>query len=283
MAKRKRPIAKKKAPAKKKAVPVKKPRPKVSHKSIPLLKKMIIIPDVHCPYHDKKSVELVIKVIKKIRPKVIVCLGDFADFYQVSSHPKSTARKMSFFDEVLESKKLLKRFKDAYRGCERFVFCEGNHEDRLSRYVRDKCPELHKFGITADKLLEISSTGWEFVKYGKHSMVGNLVVTHDPASSGRNAHRKAKSISAGNSAAIGHTHRMSIETGRDIEGNYISSSMFGCLLDFEDIVYMKSLQLLDWVQGFGIGYIYKDGTTVTYPIPIIKNRAIVEGKVFTTD
>ena len=53
---------------------------------------LLIVPDVHVPYHDKRAWELMLAVGKDLKPQVLVSLGDMMDFYSVSSHSKNPNR-----------------------------------------------------------------------------------------------------------------------------------------------------------------------------------------------
>ena len=59
------------------------------------LKRILIIPDVHAPYHDKKAWALVMKVAHAFKWDKVVCLGDFFDCYAISSYRKDPRREAS--------------------------------------------------------------------------------------------------------------------------------------------------------------------------------------------
>ena len=97
------------------------------------LEKVLIIPDVHCPYEDKKAWALMMKAMRDWSPHHIVVMGDFIDCYSVSSHSKDPNRVLQLKDEVEASIKLLQELQDL--GAKNNVFLAGNHEDRLERYL----------------------------------------------------------------------------------------------------------------------------------------------------
>jgi predicted phosphodiesterase len=58
------------------------------------LEKILFIPDCHVPYQDKPAFKLMLKAGKAFKPQHTVILGDFADFYGVSSHSKDPNRAL---------------------------------------------------------------------------------------------------------------------------------------------------------------------------------------------
>ena len=105
-------------------------------------RKVFVIPDVHVPYHDKKAWGLTLEVIKDLKPDVVVSIGDFADFYAVSSFDKDPSRRLNLKWEVDCINKELDRLCQVAKNSQ-VVFLEGNHEDRLRRYLWKKAQELY--------------------------------------------------------------------------------------------------------------------------------------------
>ena len=71
------------------------------------VQKIFFVPDTHVPYHDDKAFKLTLKAIRKFAPDILVVLGDFADFYSVSSHDKSPDRRILLNDELKAVRKAL--------------------------------------------------------------------------------------------------------------------------------------------------------------------------------
>ena len=105
------------------------------------LEKILLWPDTHIPYHDKKAVDLILKVAKKWKPDTIVLGGDFIDNYSVSSHDRDPNRSLKLDIEVEETIKYLKIIKELK--AKKNIFIAGNHEWRLERYLMSVAPELN--------------------------------------------------------------------------------------------------------------------------------------------
>src|SRR5271165_4017759 len=97
------------------------------------LEKIIFIPDSHVPYEDKQAFKLMLKAGKEFKPDHTIILGDFADFYGVSSHSKDPNRSLKLKEEMELVKERLDQVLTL--GARNNVYVSGNHEDRLERYL----------------------------------------------------------------------------------------------------------------------------------------------------
>lgn len=240
------------------------------------IKKVLFIPDTHVPYHDVKKFELMLRAARFFRPDIIVILGDFADFYAVSSHDKAPDRSRSLKDEVREVNAALTQIQEL--GAERVIYVSGNHEDRYDRYISTRAPEF--FGMASLKeIFKIEERGWEWVPYKSHLTLGKLHITHDCGKAGANAHMQAQATFEGN-VIIGHTHRMAYSVVGNAEGNPHVCAMFGWLGDTESCDYLHAIQIKrSWAHGFGIGYMLPDESIHVIPVTIVKDQVIIEGEL----
>lgn len=195
----------------------------------------------------------------------------------MSSHDKSAARRLRLEEEVDEVNEQLDRIGEL--NIPEVVYCEGNHEQRLERYINTKASEL--FGIVSvPKLFELKDRGWKFVKYRRDAKVGPARVTHDIGNAGKTAlYRLIEAYHA--SAFIGHTHRMASYYEADLHGRPHHAGMFGWLGDKAQVDYMHRVQCdRFWITGFGIGHIV--GPSIwTSCIPIIGDSCVVDGKAYS--
>lgn len=238
--------------------------------------KILLVPDVHAPYFDKAAWALLLKAGYSFKPDIIVTLGDFMDFYSVSSHEKNPNRINILDVEIAEGIQCRKDL-DAL-GAKRKVFVEGNHCNRLERYLMEKAPELFNL-VRVKDLLKLKENGWEFVPYKTHVKIGKLHITHEAGNCGQYAHYKAMETFQGN-IVIGHTHRLGYAVVGNARGQAHVGAMFGWLGDFARVDYMHKVKALrDWAHGFGVGYLFPNGEVHLTPVPIVNHKCIVEGKV----
>ena len=243
------------------------------------LLKYLIIPDCHIPYHDRKAFALMLKAAGVLRPDVIINLGDFSDFYCVSSHDKNPNRTTHLEDELKEVNTCFDLLDGL--GAKQKVFIAGNHEDRLERYLMTKAPELFNL-VQIPELFHLKERGWEYIPYKKHFKVGHIYITHDTGRAGRYAIYQSLA-DVGTNTVIGHTHRLSYAVEGNAEGKSNVAASFGWLGDFEKIDYMHRIRCLrDWTLGFGIAY-FDTKTNIMHiqPVPIVEYQCVVEGKLIT--
>lgn len=219
-----------------------------------------------------------LKAARAFKPQVIVHQGDLADFYAISSHSKDPRRASQLKEELREVRKL--RADLDRLGAKRKIFIEGNHEDRLRRYLEEKAPEL--FGMfDTDSLLQLTDHGWEFVPYKSHARVGKLYFTHDTGNSGK--YTTARALDAfQHSVAIGHHHATQYAVEGDATGKYRVGAQFGWLGDAKQVDYLQRIKALrNWTLGFGIGYRdTKTNVVFLTPCPIVNYTVCIEGRIY---
>lgn len=239
---------------------------------------ILIVPDTHRPYHDKRAWALMLKAAKVLKPYYLVCIGDLADFYAVSSHSKDPRRVNCLQREVADVKVALDELDDL-KAVER-IFIAGNHEDRLTRYLKDKAPEL--FGVVGiPQLFNLYERGWKYVPYKEDVKIGKITFTHDVNAAGRGAIHKALDTYQ-DCIVTGHTHRLQYA----VEGNASTpdtrvSAAFGWLGDVKQVDYMhRATAQKNWALGFGYGLMDpKTGFMYLTPVPIVRYTCVVNGQL----
>lgn len=255
--------------------------------------KMFLQPDMHCPYQDKRALELILRVMEGIKPEVAIVLGDHWDFFAVSDHRKELSRKLDLEWEITEGDRVLKMY-EQLGVFKRKIFCEGNHEWRLTRYVADRATEVYRTlapaGLLSTKTLpdalNFKARGWEWIPYKDYGRVGRFHFTHDVERAGKTAHEHAQGDFE-TSSAIGHTHRMSMMVRGNFQGQWSTGAMFGWLGDWKQVDYRHRMKIRrEWPLGFGIVYVEK-ATDIAHVVPVLihserrRYRCLVEGKLYT--
>jgi len=242
------------------------------------LSPILIVPDVHAPYHDEDAWQLMLDVARDLKPETIVCIGDLADFYAISAHSKDPHRATKLKDEIRVVRE--KRAELDALGAKNKVFCEGNHCYRLGRYLRDKAPELFEL-IDVPSVLQLDVNGWEFIPYRNHKRRGAVHYTHDVGVAGRNATFRALDTYQ-HSVVTGHTHRLVYIVEGNAIGDAKLSASFGWLGDVNQIDYMhRAKAKKDWALAFGVGYEDKQtGHAFLSPMPIVEYRTVFNGRLY---
>lgn len=249
----------------------------------PATEKVLFVPDTHAPYHDEVAWALMMDAARDFNPDVIVTMGDLADFYAVSSFSKDPSREYNLEGEVAVVNQLLDEL-DAL-GASRSVFLEGNHCDRLSRYLKDKAPELFTL-VGVPQLFKLQDRGWEFYPYKSHANIGRLFVTHDVGKAGRNAAAQTLDVYQ-HSVVTGHSHRFATIVEGNALGEAAVSAQFGWLGDVDKVDYLhKVTASRNWALGFGTGvHDIESGAVFLTPHPIIrkdgKYSTALDGRIYT--
>lgn len=224
------------------------------HKAVDLVP-CLIIPDTHRPFHHVKAYSLCMEVAQYVGVKEIYILGDYADFYSVSSHSKDPRIFSMLEEEVVDVLAGLQELDDLFPRAKK-VFIEGNHEWRLERYLTQQAPAL--FGVTSTyNILEFDKRpNWTFVPYGPNQSVqvagSKLVARHEPLASSAKA-TASKSLC---SLVYGHIHRIEESHLVGLDGtNHVVFSV-GWLGDKrKDQVFSYVKTHHQWQMGFGLVWV----------------------------
>lgn len=241
-----------------------------------------IIPDCHIPYEDKRAYQLMLDVFKDSPAlEAIYILGDYADFYSVSSHGKSPWVKNLLKDELYEVHSRLKELRKLFPK-KRIVYIEGNHEFRLARYIEKNCPDLFDL-IGCEELLKLNEYEIEFVPYGPNQFVqvehANLYARHEPISGGVHvAHGTV--TKAMRSVIFGHTHRIQESQIVSIDGDNFRGISSGWLGDTSSDIFNYVKSHHQWAHGFSLVTILKDGSWFNQLCHIINYKCQANGFLY---
>ncbi len=238
--------------------------------------KIIIIGDHHIPYHDKKTVNILNKFLKKEKPDTLIINGDFLDFYDLSVFDKDLFEEGKLQTELDIGYNLLKKLRIILPKT-KIIMTESNHmEKRLLRFKRKMGRAVFslrymsiKEMLQLDKL-NIQTTYMEkYKKFVIHH--GQLVRKHSAYSA------KANYENIGKSSFNNHTHRLGSYYVTNETGTHVSVEC-GCLCTLNPS-YMDGVP--NWQQGFAVIYLNKKTNWYQhYLIPIIDHSFIWNGVVY---
>lgn len=250
------------------------------------LRRAAFIPDTHRPYHDQRAWRVLLAALRAFGPQTVVVLGDFFDCWAVSSHSKDPRRKLDLASEIADGDAGLRDLEAL--GADELIFCEGNHEWRLDRYVSDRAQEVYRTLAPAGLLtvrslpeaLGLKQRGWQWHPYKSFAKLGKLHLTHDCGRAGARAHEDAQAAFESN-AVIGHTHRLALTVRGSARGEAHVGAMFGWLGDVTQVDYMHKIRALrDWALGFGIGWHDpSSGAVYVQPVPIVNYSVVINGQL----
>ena len=204
------------------------------------------------------------KYISDTKPDVVVHIGDHYDMPSLSSYDKGKASSEGrrFVDDLKAGNKGLELLdieihKDqTYKP--RKVFCKGNHENRIDRYVEDN-PELK--GTIGTELLPLEEYGWEVYDFLQPIEIGGIYFVHYLANpmSGKPYSGTASSIlkTVGKSFVVGHKQVLDITIRPTIDGKQQIGIINGACYSHDESY--KGYQGNNHFRGLTVLHEVKDG------------------------
>ena len=237
-----------------------------------MIKRVVVLPDIHCPTEDKKSVKAVLQFIKDFKPHELIILGDFVDNYSISSHNKGKPGLVIGHDVKQEydaCNALLDTIQDVHKG--KIVYLEGNHEFRSVRRAQEN-PELKDI-LDIEKSLRLEERKIKYVlcyTKGEVYKIGKAYFTHGLYTNDHHAKKHASNF--GTNIFYGHTHDVQAFslTQRGKDRTVVGQSL-GCLC--EEQGYMQG-RPSKWQQAFGVFYFFPNGFFTYYVPRIFQHRFI---------
>jgi predicted phosphodiesterase len=246
----------------------------------------LVLSDLQIPFEDPKSLSAVEKYMASRRWDRVVYIGDFIDFDMVSSFNKGAPRRTQgryikgdydYANKILDRHQAIVRKRNPKA---EFVLLEGNHEERIERYI-DEHPELQGM-FEVEEGLRLKQRGIKWVRSwskGETYQVGKAYFTHGLYTNQYHAKKMADAF--GTTIIYGHTHDMMsiprvIKTKQEI---HVGQSI-GCLCEY-DQAYMKG-KPSNWQQGFAVFFTLPNGNFTYYTPRIFEHQFIgPDGVLYT--
>jgi len=213
------------------AVPI--PRPAQSnHGQATKCWSAVVFTDTHVPYHDQAALEVVYGLIRDVRPRVIVHLGDLLDCYRISRYTKDRTHVLNTQDEIDGARTILHHVSQLAPEAAKY-WLEGNHEARLEELLNTlpgTAAELTQLrdirsALTWPALCRLEEIGWAWVPakgQAHRSLLPRILTKHGTVV------RKWSGMSAkgeweryGKSGLSGHVHRVGQFYTSDSNGNHV--------------------------------------------------------------
>jgi len=245
----------------------------------PHSKTFLAFGDVHVPHQNGPALEVFCQAAERIRPDLIVCLGDLLDCGQFSTHPPTRGMpETDYVDDLRVANALLDRIQAT---CGRLVIVEGNHEYRLDRWAAATAEGRGAYSMLAPRIrLMKGRSKCTYVPYGSvagrypHYQLNSRVIAVHGWSYAKHATKNHLQISQGKSVIHGHTHRADASIVQNIwsPGKVIQARSAGCLC--KPIPLYGTGRPVEWVNAFILGYLGRRSDTL-YTIPILGGRCIL--------
>lgn len=223
----------------------------------------VIVGDAHvAPGQDLWRFRALGELVAKVRPDVLVSVGDWTDVGSLSSYDVGTVKgegRRYHLDckAAHDSMAELEKGMGGYR-CRR-VLTLGNHEDRIDR-AASKAP--HLYGTIQISDLGYEAAGWDVVPYTEPWERQGVTVCHHLASGvmgkpiGGETPARSIIIKQHTSAIVGHLHTLDMAQRTVAGGRRLQAMVAGCFFDHRESyageanrLWWRGLVILRNVQG----------------------------------
>jgi len=234
-------------------------------------KNILLLSDIHVPYHDVRAIEVALDWGVKHEVDTVFLNGDIADFYTVSKYSHDP-RARNFKGEIEMIAELIKAIKKALPNAQ-IYYKIGNHEERYENFLKANAPEL--FDVAAFQLhviMNLEALGVIHISDKRIVYAGKLAIVHGHEfggiSSGVNPARSLM-LKAKQSAIMGHLHKSSDYSTKNLEGKLATTWSTGCLCSLVP----EYCRVNEWNHGFASIKIDEDGDFKVF------NARIYDGKM----
>lgn len=243
---------------------------------------ILVVADTQCKSEEDLEYMLWIgHYIAEKQPDVIVHIGDHYDFPSLSSYDKgkSSAEGKRLFKDIeagnigFEYLNMAMQKHKSYNP--RKIFCLGNHEHRLDRYIDDN-PEL--IGTLGTDFLPFDKYGWEVHPFLKPVEVNGIFFVHylaNPFSGkpyGGNAMNVLKTV--GRSFVVGHKQCLDIAIRPTIDGKQQIGIVNGACYPFDEKY--KGFQGNTHFRGITVLHEARDG----FAVPMFVSLEYIKEKYY---
>jgi len=197
-------------------------------------KEILVLSDIHIPYHDIEAVQLAVDKGVKDGCDTVYLNGDILDFFGLSFHEKDARKRPGVKQEIAMAKEFFQYLRHKFPKAN-IYFKPGNHEHRLERYLIIKAPELldcDEFKLNI--LLELEKFKIIYIDKRTKVYFGDLLVEHgDRMKSGGVNPAKTLFNKYKRHVLCGHFHRKSENIEKVYDGKLINTFSTGCLCELE--------------------------------------------------
>lgn len=185
---------------------------------------VFVLSDFHCPYHDRKLLDVTEQVLLEAQPDRLIINGDLVDWPSVSRHAKERGEATA--NECIQSAgEVLGRLVAAVPDDCLVQFIPGNHDSNLSRYLLERADAAADLCVAGSdvpvwsiqNLLRFDELGVEMIgsedrwQHATIKLTDELVVRHGlSVRAGSAASVLANMRKAEFATVSGHTHRQGI-------------------------------------------------------------------------
>lgn len=235
-----------------------------------------LLSDIHLPYQCNDALTLALDHLKKRKIDILYLNGDIVDAYEISSFERDPSKK-NFAEEIRIARQFLAALRKAFPRVKMY-YKEGNHEARLTTFLRRKAPELLGFEVLELKnLLKLDELKIVHVPSKVITQFGKILIVHGhefakgftaPVNPARGFFMKGKSNVIG-----GHHHQDSSHSENTLAGKQLVAYSTGHLADPHPEYHPHN----NWSHGFADITITSDAGDF-----VVSKYKIIDGNVINS-
>jgi predicted phosphodiesterase len=236
--------------------------------------KYVIGSDLQFPHIDMRVWRLFLKFVREEQPDGVILNGDVSDFYSISRYDKDPARQQRLARELAGLEAVVIAPLRAAVPKAKLWVTEGNHEDRLRRYLWQNAPALAGLpGVSVPELYNVKQYGIEFVPQSRMIELGCLRVLHGHLISQHSGMTARKHLERhGTSVLVGHSHRLGAFYKTDHGGTH-GAWEGGCLCRMD----AEYENFPNWQQGWAVVTVFPSRLFAVELVPVIGRKMAVYG------
>jgi UDP-2,3-diacylglucosamine pyrophosphatase LpxH len=247
------------------------------HKKEPIVlpkacKKILLLSDIHIPYQDNQAIEAAVEYGIQQGCDTVYLNGDILDFWGVSFHEKDPRKRPRMKEELEMGREFFGWLRHKFPTA-KIYFIPGNHEQRLTRYMVAKAPELLDIDhFSLPSVLELHKFNITFLDHKSKVYFGKLLVEHGDKMRGTGGVNPARTLLLKFKRPVicGHFHRTSQANSKVYDGEMQMAWSTGMLCEDEP----DYMEVNEHNTGAAIVEVLPNGNFK------VDNFQIINGKVY---
>ena len=241
----------------------------------------ICVADFHWKFVDKKTLSILHKIARELKPDVLCSLGDSVDYDGIG---KFTLK--NYGDGVDECEEELNSFKKGWNelvkscGSPQQIMCLGNHDgervDKLLYKLESKKLNREYKDVKRALDFNLNFPNIKVVPYNSFIKKNGLILTHGEFHNDN--HAKTHALRYNCDVVYGHMHCISAYSLAQKGANKTKKAIsLPCMCDVNP--FYRRNKSSSWTNGFTIITFY-DGTYSIEIVEVKKGKALFRGKIY---
>jgi len=237
------------------------------------LETTLIYGDLHCPFEDKRSIQVVCQIAEDLKPDHLIENGDGVDCFTFSVFSKDPERAKTFQTERETHRTAVAALRSACPSETTFSYIGGEEDNHFMRFVKEIVwgKELHDMPeLQPARILYLEDHEYQ---EGPVFIRNTFRISH-----GIRFGENASKLSLRDHMTSGlqnHSHRLDTYYRTTPSSMYVFAQN-GHLSDVEQ-AYKRNP---NWQQGFSILYMMPNGRFHLEQVPIVGHKAIFRGNLY---